>query len=826
MTRLYSFLTPFVVLVIFGLVFQPGNAQPQPPGGGSCPVLVEDALARLEANCGGLSRNEACYGFDQVQTTFFQQMAESFFSQPSDRAPLIDIASIHTTPFDPDTGKWGVALMNVQANVPNSLPGQAVTFMLVGDVAVENAVAPEDAVIPADPVEVTTISAANVRSGPSTNANVLSSVVRGTVLIADAVSEDGAWLRLMLDEGTGWLSRDLIDAAADTSALPATARQGSLTPMQAFYFTTGLGQPACNEAPPSTLIIQGREDLRVNLTVNGADISVGSTIALRTVPDEQADDNDENPDNTYMELIVFEGSVQPENGPEIPAGFSSQVPLSFEENPEEGGEQNPQDEASRPEVAGSWGHAEPLTEEELTELNALNDVLSENGVLDPVELPTAEDIQRQLAELVYNESLDGRGTSTVVEECGDGICLRSEIGVCEIDCGEGVPVCGDFTCDSGEESYCVPDCGTCGDGICEPYAGEVFYTCEADCVTCGDGYCDAIEVGQCDTDCQEGVPVCGDYLCESELGEDNFSCPTDCGFDVSYCGDYFCDPSAGEDEFSCEYDCGSVDGGGYCGDYLCNATIGEDIDNCPYDCGGGYCGDFFCDPRLGEDGNSCSGDCSNGYCGDFYCDPSIGEDTASCSYDCGGGDGGYCGDFLCSPALGEDGYSCPFDCGGSGSGYCGDYVCDSSLGEDSSSCPYDCGGGYCGDYFCDPSLGEDEYSCSFDCGSGGGGYCGDAYCDGSLGEDSSTCSADCGGGGGGYCGDAYCDGGLGEDSSTCSADCGGGGGYCGDAYCDGGLGEDSYSCSADCGAPPGYCGDGICDAGLGEDTVTCSADCF
>jgi hypothetical protein len=75
-----------------------------------------------------------------------------FSASLADRTALIDLETIRTTPLNLALDRWGIAVMNVQANVPNTLPGQAVTFLLLGDAQVENRVVPEEAHIPPDPV--------------------------------------------------------------------------------------------------------------------------------------------------------------------------------------------------------------------------------------------------------------------------------------------------------------------------------------------------------------------------------------------------------------------------------------------------------------------------------------------------------------------------------------------------------------------------------------------------------------------------------------------------------------------------------------------------
>ena len=319
-----------------------------------CPPLVKQALTEVGDNCSDLSKNSACYGFNRVEATFSQSVADDFFSKPADVADIVSLDSINTVPLDPDTNLWGVAVMSIQANIPNSLPGQSIRFIMLGDVSVDNAVPADQALQAAEPVKVVTLVNANVRTRASKNANVITSVPAGTELSADGVSQDGAWLRVVVnDTSLGWLSRDLIDPSAELDSLP-TINADSQSPMQAFYFRTGIGQPSCTEAP-SALVVQGPENIKVNITANGVGIEIGSTIALRTL------------DENTIQLITIHGHVKTGNLT-IPEGFTATAKLDSDGN------------------AGPFGGLRPLTQDELDELKWLEAIPAD--VLNyPIELP-------------------------------------------------------------------------------------------------------------------------------------------------------------------------------------------------------------------------------------------------------------------------------------------------------------------------------------------------------------------------------------------------------------------------------------------------------
>jgi hypothetical protein len=269
----------------------------------NCPELVNQALLAVDDACSATGRNEACYGYDQVEASFLSSVADDYFASPSDLAPVADIETIKTAPLNTETGTWGVALLNLQADLPNTIPGQNVTFILLGDVEVENAVAPETAFVPSDGVEVTIASAqgANVRSGPGQTFNVVGGLRDGETVMADGLSEDGQWLRIAYRERPAWLSMIVIDdsnpALRDLPTLSADLQ----TPMQAFYLRTGIGEPQCEEAPNDSLLVQGPENIEVTINVNGASIRLGSSGSLRVVMIDG---------EPFLEISVYDGAFE------------------------------------------------------------------------------------------------------------------------------------------------------------------------------------------------------------------------------------------------------------------------------------------------------------------------------------------------------------------------------------------------------------------------------------------------------------------------------------------------------------------------------------
>jgi hypothetical protein len=106
-------------------------------GQDACPTIVADALTATDSVCSGIGRNEACYG--NIQITAELADPSLVFGQKGDVVQLTEIERLTLSPYVDESTEWGVALMNVQANIPDTSPGQGVTFLLYGDVDITNA---------------------------------------------------------------------------------------------------------------------------------------------------------------------------------------------------------------------------------------------------------------------------------------------------------------------------------------------------------------------------------------------------------------------------------------------------------------------------------------------------------------------------------------------------------------------------------------------------------------------------------------------------------------------------------------------------------------
>ncbi len=256
-----------------------------------------------------------CYGNSTLSLTArtTAENAAPQFEQPGDVVGIADIQSLQLSQFDPASGEWGVGLMKVQANLPDTPPDQHVTFLLFGDVRLTDT---SDQVIE---VPVTAARGVNVRQQPGTDAAVLSVLRSGQTVTATGRLPDNTWIRVRLDETTvGWVAADFLEGELPR-LLVVEPDAPEFAPMQAFSFSTGMGDAPCAEAPDSGILIQVPQgDALVILRANQVDLRLSSTVFLQAAAG----------DALYVHVIDGHAMLNAFGVSQVvPAGTVARVPL-------------------------------------------------------------------------------------------------------------------------------------------------------------------------------------------------------------------------------------------------------------------------------------------------------------------------------------------------------------------------------------------------------------------------------------------------------------------------------------------------------------------
>lgn len=285
----------------------------------TCSTLVTSALEITDQYCGGTVPDQLCYGHSMLDIEPQPGFGPFNFNQAGDKVEVAGLQSLRVSGMNTATDQWGVALMQVQANLPGTLSVQDVTFLIMGDVEIENRVRG------LNPVDVTVAARGNVniRTSPDLDAFVSGTLQSGETVTARGRLADSSWLFVDLPEGdsTGWVFGPSMTTTEGIDNLtvvdPETAFYG---PMQAFYLETGTGaDPNCREAPENGLMIQTSEGVaEVSLWINEVKIRLGSTAFIRASR------------NDSMTVTMLEGNAHVEaQGVEFsaPAGTELKIPM-------------------------------------------------------------------------------------------------------------------------------------------------------------------------------------------------------------------------------------------------------------------------------------------------------------------------------------------------------------------------------------------------------------------------------------------------------------------------------------------------------------------
>ena len=103
-----------------------------------CPDFVEEALTATDGACEITGRNQACYGNAMVELNPDSEPTNLKFTEQGDIINVVDIQRLRLEPLNIQEQIWGVVLMRLQANLSDTTPGENVTFLMFGDVELEN----------------------------------------------------------------------------------------------------------------------------------------------------------------------------------------------------------------------------------------------------------------------------------------------------------------------------------------------------------------------------------------------------------------------------------------------------------------------------------------------------------------------------------------------------------------------------------------------------------------------------------------------------------------------------------------------------------------
>jgi hypothetical protein len=136
---LLPILIAVLVIVAFSSVPVLSPLAPAAAQGGQCPDFVRNALELANNQCGGIGRNKICYGNYLVNAEPKANPPNFKFDAIGDVTDVGLLRSLRTAAFDEANKVWGIALMRLQADLPNTAPNQNVTVLAFGNVNITDA---------------------------------------------------------------------------------------------------------------------------------------------------------------------------------------------------------------------------------------------------------------------------------------------------------------------------------------------------------------------------------------------------------------------------------------------------------------------------------------------------------------------------------------------------------------------------------------------------------------------------------------------------------------------------------------------------------------
>jgi uncharacterized protein YgiM (DUF1202 family) len=283
-----------------------------------CLSLIERTIVDVNEFCADIGDNQACYGNGNILAEFSPEVDSNEFTQSGDRVDLSRMTGLELSSDRANMTQWGVALMRVKANDSD----EHASMIVVGDVQIEN----KGSGITLLPVTV--LQNMNLRSGPSTNFAVVTTLASGQEIAAMGINDGGDWLRVVLADGetVGWAFGNLVTVHGDVNELnvmDASISDGSSHPMQGFFFDSILEHRDCIDAPPNGIFIQSPKRAGVvDFTINQTNLEGSATFFVQHTLHEET---------RHMQIDILEGSLIIStvfDSISIPAGGQALIPLT------------------------------------------------------------------------------------------------------------------------------------------------------------------------------------------------------------------------------------------------------------------------------------------------------------------------------------------------------------------------------------------------------------------------------------------------------------------------------------------------------------------
>lgn len=263
------------ILTIFTLVLSTAIISAQE---NQCLVNQQAAVSEARVWCTNLTVGEACYGNSPLNA---DMLSDAPFNISGDIVPLTDITQISSSI---DENRYGISLINTVSYSPDNWLAQDVSLAVLGDVTIANTGNEAINLVTVD-AEISSELGANIRTGPTTEYRILTSLFAGDTVKLTGRFRDDTFYRLQLPSGlTGWIASSAVDA--DVNVLPFIAVDDSApeliyAPFTAFSLRTASSDANCENTWESGVLVQSPSDIAIRIAVNDIPVVLSGTIFLQ-----------------------------------------------------------------------------------------------------------------------------------------------------------------------------------------------------------------------------------------------------------------------------------------------------------------------------------------------------------------------------------------------------------------------------------------------------------------------------------------------------------------------------------------------------------------
>ena len=258
-----------------------------------CSQILTNVEQHLSQDCNNIDKDHVCYGNDTIKVELQNTNGQVSFAKPGDVAPIDNIKSLTAGPLNPDNGDWGVAVLKLQTdNLAETTAGQAATVILYGDTTLTSngtAVPTQAATAAATPAlcQGTATRQTLLRKKPDLGQPSIQTITANESIKASARTADGKWTFVESNNQSGWIPTTSLKlaGAAQSLSVDDPNKIASLPGLNALYFTTNISaQSSCQDIPPSGMLVQSPTGHKINFSLNGAKVTMGSSLLFVTEP--------------------------------------------------------------------------------------------------------------------------------------------------------------------------------------------------------------------------------------------------------------------------------------------------------------------------------------------------------------------------------------------------------------------------------------------------------------------------------------------------------------------------------------------------------------